>query len=272
MQRARLLAPVIVAIVTLALAGCPEAGLPGSGGDPPPDDEPALTAPTTPVLTSVNGDVKRVTLEFETVEGADSYKVYTDVNSGVDSSDSFETVTDSPVTLLGLTGASLQHYRIAAVNAAGESGLSNELNTVILAAANETDFDLEMDYVVIQTPTSTTDPSATIFGRVFEAGLTEAAGENASITAELGYGPAGTDPISDGGWTFIATTYVGQAGPTMNDDEYSAALPALGSGEWAYAFRFSKDDLWYTYADTDGAGSNPTLEFSSASLGSAVIP
>ena len=105
-----------------------------------------------------------------------------------------------------------------------------------------------------------------IYGRIFEAGTTEAPGAAPNVLAEFGYGPAAWTPLTqnaNGG--FLATTYNVQA---MNDDEYQISFTAPAIGMYRYVYRFSLDNgLNFTYCDTDGAGSNAGLDFSDASAG-----
>lgn len=138
---------------------------------------------------------------------------------------------------------------------------------------NETDAAEEVDFCNLQFPAQTTAPlgvpTEVIYGRIYQAGVTEAAGANPQVRAELGYGPLGTDPRSSNAWVWQAATYNVQVG---NDDEYQGTLTASRVGSFSYTFRFSIDEgLSYTYADTDGAGKNGGLEFSAALLGTLTV-
>jgi len=137
---------------------------------------------------------------------------------------------------------------------------------------NETDTALEADFCNLQFPTTTAvtqgQNTVDIFGRIFEAGVTETAGANAGVLAELGIGPDPSDPRTNGTWVFSPSTFNVQVG---NDDEYTATLvgPAVTvSTTFLYTYRFSLDGgLTFTYCDTDGAGSNGGLSFDAGSLG-----
>ncbi len=141
---------------------------------------------------------------------------------------------------------------------------------------NETDVGGEADFCNLQFPASTTvtqgQTSAAIFGRIFEAGVTEAAGADASILAELGLGPDGSDPTSAAGWSFEAATFNIQVG---NDDEYQHTLvgPSVSSTtNFAYTYRFTMDGgLNFTYCDSNGAGSNGGQTFQSNQLGTLTV-
>src|SRR5262245_4286922 len=70
---------------------------------------------------------------------------------------------------------------------------------------NETNLAAEADFAVLQFPASFTNTggaSPTIFGQLYEAGVTESAGGSPSVTAEVGYGPPGSDPrVTDWVWS-----------------------------------------------------------------------
>ena len=134
-----------------------------------------------------------------------------------------------------------------------------------------------IDYGVLQFPaTVSAAPGAAtpvIYGRVYEAGLTEAAGGSSEIIAQLGFGKAGTDPRSDASWKWTSAPFNEQV---ENNDEYQASFTAPNTpGRYAYTFRFAlvQDGITsgYTYADVDGAGTNPGLSFESTQLGALTV-
>ncbi len=136
-------------------------------------------------------------------------------------------------------------------------------------AANETNVAGELDYCALQFPQTLTVQSGAstglVFGRVYEAGVTEAAGPSPAVVAQLGYGPTTSNPELQMGWTWLDASFNVQAG---NDDEYGLAFTAPAAGTYAYAYRFSIDGgLTWTFCDTDGAGSNPGLEFETVEVG-----
>jgi hypothetical protein len=145
---------------------------------------------------------------------------------------------------------------------------------------NETDGALEADYCNLQFPASFTVPRNTltplIFGRIYEAGITEAPGAPAGILAEVGYGPYSgtnpTDPRISATWQFFPANYNQQVG---NDDEFMNTLLApnvTASTNFAYTFRFSQDNgLRWTYCDLDGSGSNAGLLFDTSQLGMMTV-
>jgi hypothetical protein len=141
------------------------------------------------------------------------------------------------------------------------------------AYVNETDLPQEADFVNLQFPYSLSISAGTstgnIYGRIYEASMTPAAGANASILAQLGIGPAGSDPRISPSWVWSSSTFNVQVG---NDDEYQASTIVNTPGSYNYTFRFSLDNgATFTLGDIDGAGSNPGLTFSPAQLGALQV-
>jgi hypothetical protein len=121
----------------------------------------------------------------------------------------------------------------------------------------------EMDYCNIQFPLSLSvmagQTTPLIYGRAYEAGITDPAGANPTIVAEVGFGPENVNPSSQAGFTFVPATFNQQYG---NDDEYQASFIApLNTGAYRYVVRFSRNGVSWTYCDTNGAGSNAGLTF-----------
>jgi hypothetical protein len=138
---------------------------------------------------------------------------------------------------------------------------------------NETDLPAEADFAILQFPASifvsAGMPTGLIFGQIFENGMTPGAGANASITADVGFGPGGTDPRTNASWTWVAAAFSAQVG---NNDEYQQQLIApLVNGTYSYTYRFSLDGINYTAADLDGAGSNAGLTFDVNKLGTMTV-
>ena len=129
------------------------------------------------------------------------------------------------------------------------------------------------DFCNLQFPSSFTVSSGAtsdqIFGQIFEAGVTEAPGAGAGITAEVGYGPQGSDPHGNGSWTWSAAGFNTQVG---NNDEYVGTFTAPAPGTYSYTYRYSFDGgTNWTYGDLDGNGTNPGLSFSTAQLGTMTV-
>lgn len=134
-------------------------------------------------------------------------------------------------------------------------------------ARNESSTALEADFCNVQFPTSlsatTGTITSTVYGRLYEAGVTEAPGANAAVRAQLGYGAATANPQYQA-WTWSNATFNVQVG---NDDEYQASFTAPAVGTYRYAYRISLDQgVSWTVCDTDGAGSNGGLALEFANV------
>lgn len=95
-------------------------------------------------------------------------------------------------------------------------------------------------------------PLGPVYGRVYKAGVTQGAGAGAEITAQLGYGPLGTNPASDPGWQWVDATYNTDVDQGAND-EYQARMTLSQAGKYAYAYRFSYQGGPPMYCDLDGS-------------------
>jgi hypothetical protein len=106
----------------------------------------------------------------------------------------------------------------------------------------------------LQWPASVTTPAGTptplVFGRVYKAGVTEPAGPPAGIGAQVGYGPAGTDPRTTPGWLWFAAVWNPSCPDCGNNDEFMKSLTISAAGAYSYTCRFS-EDAGFTFVYTD---------------------
>ena len=132
---------------------------------------------------------------------------------------------------------------------------------------NESNSALEADFCDTQFPLSLTAQTGTatmtVYGQIYEAGVTDPAGPSLSIRAQLGFGPTTANPEYEPGWTWINAPYNVQSG---NNDEYQASFTAPAVGTYNYVYRFSLDQgVSWTFCDNaqgdGGAGSNAGLTF-----------
>lgn len=143
-------------------------------------------------------------------------------------------------------------------------------SVLVQATLNETDVSAEADFCNVQSPTAFSvpagTPAPTVFGQLFEAGVTEPVGPPMGWIAQFGYGVQGSDPRLLDGWQFLDATYNAQV---SNNDEFKVDFTApLMADTYAYTYRFSNDGgASWTYCDTDGAGSNMGATFSPGALG-----
>ena len=203
-----------------------------------------LVAPRQPAnLTAVAGNGE-VALDWNGVPGAVAYRVYR------------SPVTGGGYVLIGETSATEYvdttaengqeyFYVVHAVDAAGNEGLPcNE--------ASATPF-FPIGYAVLQWPPTLNFPvrtsgSDTVYGRVYVAGVTDASGDPATIWAEVGYGPNGSNPTTWTAW-WPMTFNVADS----NNYEYQGKLYPEVAGDYDYLVRFSTNNgQTWVYGDVDG--------------------
>ena len=142
-------------------------------------------------------------------------------------------------------------------------------------AVNESGAADEADYCTTQFPLSLEspvwDPTEVIYGRIYEQGVTEAAGAPPGVIAQVGYGEIDSNPQWEWGWRWTNATYNVQSG---NNDEFQASITPYwnDTGTYRYVYRFSLDGgLRWTYCDNAqgdmGAGSDTGLTFDFADEG-----
>jgi len=174
--------------------------------------------------------------------------------------------TTAPVLLNGIAGSASSVTLTATLGNTIGAGVRVE------ESLNETGTGAEADYCVLQAPLAFDvfpgAPAPPVYGRLYEALETPGGGAAPGWTAQVGYGPLGSDPRDLDGWKFLDASYNAMF-IDANNDEYQAQFEApAGLGDYSYAYRFSKNaGASFTYCDTDGAGSNPGLTFSAAALG-----
>lgn len=120
-------------------------------------------------------------------------------------------------------------------------------------------------------PTLTAAPgteTVPVYGRVYEAGVTEPPGAAPGMIGELLWGPPGTSAVHLADrclWVATPADYSMQNGAM---DEYWATFVAPSvPGLYPYAYRFSLDGVLWLYCDLDGAGSYSGDPFSPAQQG-----
>ncbi|MBL7886706.1 MAG: T9SS type A sorting domain-containing protein [Flavobacterium sp.] len=158
----------------------------------------------------------------------------------------FGTVSGSTFTYdAGTIGAYdfVGYWQIVAINAAGQStGCPVWMFTT---ASQPTD---TPDWANLQWPptiTITEGGSDTVYGRVYEPSVTDAAGAGAGILAWVGISDLG-DNSDPSGWTnWIPATYNTDSG---NNDEYMASIGStLAPGTYYYATRYTLNGGPYVY-------------------------
>lgn len=140
---------------------------------------------------------------------------------------------------------------------------------VCLCYVNETDLQSEVDYCNLQFPLVLSGAAPlvvpAVYGRVFEAGVTEPIGAAAKVRMSVGFGPGDSSPLT---WTWVNATFNVSVG---NDDEYQAPITLPTAGDWDFTTRATRDGTNWTMCDLDGAGANPFLRFDQFQTGAATV-
>jgi len=86
------------------------------------------------------------------------------------------------------------------------------------------------------------DTELTVYGRVYEAGVTDLVDEEPArdLLGAVGYGPRGTDPAVDDGWEWFGAAPNGEFVDPDND-EFMGTFMLPGPGLYDYAYRFTVD-------------------------------
>ncbi len=98
-----------------------------------------------------------------------------------------------------------------------------------------------VDWANIQTPGGTTicqGQTLTIYGQVFEAGVTPLPGQGAGITVQYAYNTSNTNPATWPTTSWTAASF-NAAGTGLNNDQYMGVIPALSPGTYYYAFSYT---------------------------------
>lgn len=104
-----------------------------------------------------------------------------------------------------------------------------------------------------------------VFGHVRIDGVTGAAGPAAGVTMQAGWGPVGSDPASEAGWTWSTGTYDADVN---GNDEYFAPIGPAPAGAYDYCVRFSYLGGAWVYGDlVNGSGDG----YASASAGKLTV-
>jgi hypothetical protein len=98
--------------------------------------------------------------------------------------------------------------------------------------------------------------SGLVYAQVYSVGVTNVAGNQAELLAQIGYGPAGSDPTVDAGWIWTAAAFNASCAGCGNNYEYDGTFTAPGLGSYAMAAQLSGDQ-GATWTSCDAAGDAP---------------
>jgi hypothetical protein len=224
-----------------------------------------LASPSAPGGLHVTAEGSgQVSLAWNGSAGAAGYDVYRSPLSG----GGWVKANGAPLTGTSFTDTGLEngrtlYYVVRALDAAGnESGPSNEVSALPHLAIGWANLQWppSMTHVI-----STSDRTDNAYGQVWIDGVTNQPGPTASLRAQLGFGPDGSDPDGNAAWTWVDATFNTDAG---SNDEFVASLLPESIGTFAYAYRYTTTDgRDWVYADLDGIGNG----YSPAQAGSLTV-
>ena len=181
-------------------------------------------------LRVTNEGNAQVSLAWNGVPGAAGYNVYrSPVSGGGWVKANAAPVTGTSFTDTGLRNAQTTYYVVRALDGPGnESGPSNEVNAVPHYA---------IGWANLQWPPtlnhtiSAVNRTANVYGQVWIDGVTNQPGPTDSLRAQLGFGPAGSNPAGNPAWTWVDASFNVDAG---NNDEFVASLLPEAVGTFDY--------------------------------------
>jgi hypothetical protein len=204
-------------------------------------------APTNLAVTSEGN--AQVSLAWNAVNGAAGYNVYRSPLSGGGYVKVNSTLLNGTTfTDAGLRNAQAYYYVVKALDDKGnESAASNEvvaLPRLAIGWAN-LQWPPTLDHTL-----SIVNRTADVYGQVWIDGETNQPGATPSLKAQLGFGPAGSNPANNTAWTWVDATFNTNAG---NNDEFKASLLPEAAGAFDYVYRYSTTNgREWQYADVNG--------------------
>lgn len=209
-----------------------------------------LRPPAAPTDLGASAETGTVHLSWHPVDGAAGYTVWRSVVSGggyVAVGDTDQTAFTDRAARNGVR----HHYVVTARDETGNIGPRSDeveaLPQVVIADAR-----LDAPESIVQ-PLSAVEPGTPIRALVWVDGHSAAEGPTVGVTAQLGFGPVGSDPDDPGaGWSWTAMRYDGEA---SGADRLTGTVRPEEAGSFHVALRVSTDGggSWQV-ADRGGIG------------------
>ncbi len=214
-----------------------------------------LTPTAAPTNLHVTGEGnKTVSLAWNSVGGSAGYNVYRSPVSG----GGWVKANSSPVSGTTFSDSDLRnaqtyYYVVTSLDAAGnESKNSNEVSALphlTIGWAN-------LQWPPTMTHTiSATDRTDEAYGQVWIDGETNQPGATPSLRAQLGFGPAGSDPTGSN-WTWEEASFNVDTG---GNDEFKASLLPETTGVFDYTYRYTTTNGrdWFYAVNGPNRSSSP---------------
>jgi hypothetical protein len=211
-----------------------------------------LQPPSAPMGLAVNAEGNgTVGLAWNSVPRSGGYNLYRSPLSG----GGWVKVNTVPLAAANfidtnLTNARTYYYVVTALDRAGnESRYSAEVSAMphlTIGWAN-LQWPPSMDHTI-----SVVNRTPNAYGQVWIDGVTDQPGPTQGLRAQLGFGPAGSNPDGNLDWNWVEGSFNVDAG--NNDEFFANLLPeAVGSYDYAYRYTTTNGREW-VYADLDGIG------------------
>ncbi len=200
-------------------------------------------------LAVTNEGSAQVSLAWNTVAGATGYNLYrSPVSGGGYVKLNGSLLSGTTYTDAGLRNGQTFYYVVTALDPAGnESATSNEVSALphySIGWAN-LQWPPTMSHTI-----SVVNRTDNAYGQVWIDGVTNQPGPAPTLLAQLGYGPAGSNPAGNAGWTWIDAGFNANAG---NNDEFMASMLPEATGSFDYLYRYSTTGgRDWLYADLNG--------------------
>jgi hypothetical protein len=95
-----------------------------------------------------------------------------------------------------------------------------------------------------------TNRTENVYGQIWIDGVTSQPGATPNVLAQLGFGPAGSNPQSSSSWVWVDAAFNVDVG---NNDEFAAKLLPESAGTYDYIYRYAAAPSGpWVYADTKG--------------------
>ena len=134
----------------------------------------------------------------------------------------------------GLRNAQTYYYAVTSLDAAGnESVPSGQVSAVP---------HYQIGWANLQWPPTLThtisavNRTDTVYGQVWIDGATNQPGATPTLLAQLGFGPAGSNPAGNPAWIWVDASFNANAG---NNDEFKASFLPDAVGAFDYVYRYS---------------------------------
>ncbi|HWQ83041.1 MAG TPA: fibronectin type III domain-containing protein, partial [Anaerolineales bacterium] len=192
---------------------------------------------------------QQVSLAWDAVARNTTYNLYRSPVSG----GGWVKVNPAPLstpsfTDTGLRNARLYYYVVTALDGRGnESAYSNEVSALP---------HYQIGWANLQWPPtiehtiSTTTRTPNSYGQVWIDGATSSPGPTDGLLAQLGFGPADSNPDGNPDWLWVDASFNVDAG---NNDEFVASLLPEQTGSFDYVYRYTTTNgRDWLYADLNG--------------------